>query len=670
MRSRVWRSGAMVVAASLAVIHCGGGGGGSSSPASTPTVSAEGPTALSVTLAQAPEYFGLRWTPPATPFDGYEFEGRSGTGTYTKLHDGLIPNTWTTAYYNAGTSIPELTTCFFRVRVMRGTTPSAYSNEANYRVALFTPSMSEPYPSGSGLSITWLNTSLVADTLLLERGASQGGTTTWTAIPNVPFGTTSWIDKDAPEGVACYYRVTYSKGQDSAQATSSGTATMPMAPPNQIVATPLVEGVHLSWQNMSTVATQVAVMRAPGLDSYPSYQEVAVLPAGTTSYDDTQLATGYYTYRLENRKSGLTSASSSPIQVVTLPPQNGASVTPTMVTLPQSQIVRRGSLGQWFLSGSYANDIRVRVPSGNAWIDHVPTSSLSWSSPYFLLDRKDQPHMVYTRSVVQGSQEVAIMHAWQDGAGWQTEEIARRTLYSSSAMPPLTFALDAQDHLHLLWLKGNGTPQDLEYACKAQNGTWAVEGLTGIPTTPSSLGNYRLAIDPTGQPHVFVGAWQSLFHLTRAGDTWAVETIPSNGASVGWYEFMDGFAPGPDSITFFAPRAHQPYDGSYDLMMFRKEAGSWLPEEVVATTTGYSSFNGWLSASMDGSRFALYYPTSSGNILRVWTSGTWTSTLVGPSSYGNPLLGFDALNKLYLLVPAGWGSTQNSYPYVLYLEQP
>jgi len=619
-----------------------------------------------VSVYQEPALFHFTWTRPTTSFDGYEFEGRVGTGSYAKLHDGLIPNTWTEAFYDAGSGLPELATFSARLRVMRGTTPSAYSNEASLHLPLRAPTVYSAYPVSGGLSISWWNNSQVADTLLLERGVGEG-TTTWTTLPGVPFGSTSWLDRNAPEGVSCLYRVTYSKGQDSARASSYPTTT-PMVAPTQLTATPLVEAVHLAWQNPSTVATETAIMRATGLDYYNSYQQVAVVPAGTTSYDDTQLATGYYTYRLENRKTGVTTAQSDSIQVVTLPPQNGASVLPTLLTLPQAGVIRRGSTGAWFLSGDYTYNPMVRIPSGDSWLDFIPNNAQSWSAPYFLLDSQDRPHLVYTRTVVQGSQEVALMHAWKDEAGWQSEEITRRALYSSSAMSPFTFALDGQDHLHLLWLKSTGSLQDLEYAVKGSDGAWSIEKLSGMSST-FSMGSYRLTLDPTGQPHVVVGAWQDLFHLTRASGSWSVESVPSNGASTGWYDFLGVVSSAPDAVTVLASRAHQPYDGSYDLMMFRKSAGSWLPEEVVLTTTGYASFNGTLAVNKTGTRFGLYHTSSGGGMLRIWTSGVWSSTLVGPSSYGTPQLGFDASDKLYLLVPAGYGSTQSAYPYVLYQEQ-
>ncbi|HLP30894.1 MAG TPA: hypothetical protein VK150_05995, partial [Geothrix sp.] len=629
--------------------------------------SPDGPTELKVSIFQQPALLRFTWSRPTQAFDGYEFEGKVGAGAYSKLNQSLIPNTWTEAYLDMTGGAPELETCTFRMWVMRGTTASPYSNEASVRIPM-TPPTINAYSGQGGLNVSWWNGSSVADTLKLERGVVDGANTTWTSIPTVTFGTTSWLDTSAPEGASCSYRVTYSKGSDSVNAASY-PVTSPMAVPGQPVATPLVEGVQLSWTNPSLVATDVAIMRASGLDAYPSYQQVAVVPLGTTSYTDQSLATGYYTYRLENRKAGLSSTYSSPAQVATLPPQNGASIRPTILGLPQANILRRTSLGAWVLGGSYQYDIQVREPAGNNWITYTPNSAQSWSYPYFLLDSHDQPHMVYTRQVMQGSSEVALMHAWRQDAAWQVEEIARRTLYSSSATNGFTFALDATDRLHLVWLKSGGAAADLEYAIKGADGVWTIEAPTSIATA-SLLGTYKLAVDPTGQPHLFIGAWQELYHLTRTAGTWAQESIPAPGVSVGWYDFMGCAAMAPDACAVLVMRPHQPYDGKADLVMIRKDAGTWQAGEVVFTTDAYLSFQGILTPNKSGSKLALYHVSSSGGVLRVWSAGAWTSTVVGPSNYGLPVLGFDPADRIYLLMSAGWGGSSSLYPYVLYTEAP
>ena len=139
MQGHPWFFRAGILAATLALAHCGGGGSGGSSAPAAPVQDA--PTSLAVSLYQPPAVFHMTWTRPATAFDGYEFECRQGDGAYVKVHDGLIPNTWVEGYYDAGFGATELTTFSFRARVMRGTTPSAYSNEASIRTGLLPPSV-------------------------------------------------------------------------------------------------------------------------------------------------------------------------------------------------------------------------------------------------------------------------------------------------------------------------------------------------------------------------------------------------------------------------------------------------------------------------------------------------------------------------------------------------
>jgi len=656
----------LCLAAALLLAACGGGGGGSA-PSGGGTPNPIGPTGLQVSIYQPPAVLRFTWVRPTDLFDGYNFEGKVGSGSYSKLNETLLPYTWTEAYLDMSGSAVELETYTFRMQVMRGATASPYSNESSVRMGLNPPTVSA-YSDQGQIRVSWWNSSAVADTLKLERGVVDGNATAWTAIPSITFGTTSWTDTSAPEGASCTYRVTYSKGQDSASATSYATST-PMAAPSQPSATALVEGVQLSWTNPSRIATEVAVMRASGLDSYPSYQQVTVLPAGTTSYTDQPLATGYYTYRLENRKSGYSAAYSAPVQVVTLPPQNGASIRPTILELPQTNVIQRTSLGAWVLGGSYQYNIQVREPVGDSWVSYIPSSALSWSAPYFLLDSHDQPHLVYTRQVMQGSSEVALMHAWKKDSVWQVEEVARRALYSYSTS--YTFALDATDRPHVAWLRSGGTIAELEYAVRGTDGTWTVETPSNA-TAQTSLSTFKLVLDPTGQPHLFTGAWQEFYHLTRSGGSWTSESVPATGASVGWYDYMGCVASAPDTCTMFVMCAHQPYDGKYDLTMFRKESGTWQTGEVVFTSDSYSSsFQGTLVSNPSGSKLALYHTSSGGGMLRIRSAGAWTTTVVGPgSSYGTPLLGFDPADKLYMLLPAGWGSSSNHYPYVLYTETP
>lgn len=304
--------------AALALILGCAGGRVTSSPVPT-----EGPTQLAATATFGEIAF--TWTPPVAAFDGYEFEGRSQDGSFVKLNTGLLPNTWTTARLELDPNDPECAEQAFRLRVVRGGIPSLYSNEVSCRNGIRPPSVHSPYPAAGGIQIRWENYSLVADSLLLERGETLDGGTTyaWTALAGVPATATSWIDTGPfVEGAAYGYRVTYGKGEDKAQAVSSYPLTLTMLPPADLSSTSLEGGVRLSWKNQSQIAEEIVVLRAEWADP-PSFQEIAYLPSTATTYEDLALPAGQYTYRVEARKAGISPAASAWVQTTALPPGSG-----------------------------------------------------------------------------------------------------------------------------------------------------------------------------------------------------------------------------------------------------------------------------------------------------------------------------------------------------------
>lgn len=653
-----------------------GCGGGSSVQVPLPTPVPDPPTALSLSFDKNySTYLQLNWTPPSTNFSGYEIQTRVGDGAFENVFNETVPSSWKAARFL--TNAPELSTVTARMRTVRLDQVSSYSTEATARRPLLAPDISwSPIWSSDGIYFSWFKNSLVADTLKLERGLVQG-TTSWTTLDETTSDTREYTDHNAPESMTSVYRITYSKGQDSAQITTDPVTPL-MVAPNQISATPLVEGVHLSWHNSSLVATETAILRATELGDSANFQQIGLVPASTTSYDDTHLATGYYTYRLENRNPIITAVHSTPVQVSTLPPQTGISLLPSVLSLPGAEVIRRSSTGAWFLSGKDLSIAMVRTPIGDSWNDYLSSNTKDWREPYFLLDSHDRPHLVYTRSVDANTWEVALIHDWKEETGWKSEEIARRTLRNSISPGPYTFILDPQDRLQLVWLNSNGSTQDLEYAIKGTDGRWMIQALTGLPTSPW-FDSYRLTVDATGQPHLAIEASQNLFHYTRASGDWTIEPIPSTttGSQGGTDRILGIVASTPDVFTVLATRLHdRDYSSSLvDLVLFRKTKDGWLPEEVIPTAIDRFS-NATLAFNKPGTRFALYYTNVDSTLLGVWINDHWTSTLLsstanGYASYGPRQLGFDASGSLYLILQGGLGSRGSSLvPYVLYQEQP
>ncbi|NTV74948.1 MAG: hypothetical protein HGA66_12165 [Holophaga sp.] len=659
---------------SLVGLSCGGSGG---SGGGTPALN--GPTNLQVTGDLGiSSYLEFSWTAPANKIDGYEFEGALGSGTFTKVGTDLLPAAWTyaSASFNLDV-VPEDSELRFRMRAVLGTAVSPYSNVVASPTGLRKPVFTSTVNGADGIDLKWTNNSSVADTLTLERGTSTtwGGTYDWSVISGVSFGTTAYLDNQAPESTYLAYRVTYSKGAKAVQAISSTLSTSLKAP-TSLVATPMVEGVSLNWVNRSSGATEVVVMRANGITSYLNYQEVAHLAPTATSYQDLMLATGFYTYRVEARKASSSVAPSLSVQVATLPTPGSLSLlAPAIKSMPASVMGALDSSGAWtFAQYKDYTTFEIATPSGTGWLSNPLANASLLVEPKLQLDSHDRPHTVYLRKVLQGSEEVAITHAWFDGAAWKTEEVARRILSGSSPSGGITFTLDQADGLHLAWHKGSYSASGLEYACKDPDGAWKIESLDLVAPAPTSLGSFRLTTDASGVPYVLLGTWQEIFLLQRQGpNQWQWEKVPTGTASTSSYDTMDFMVSYGGDLHVFFTRTHEPFDSvNYsDLCDIRKAGGAWTPIQVVTTTgfTGSTSVS-YFARSLKSDRIAIRFMGTSGQQLLTLNQGTWSTFTLGPSDSNRPYLGFDKNDRFYLLQQIGYSSGTSLSTYVLYSEAP
>lgn len=674
-RPSLWLIVLLGIYSLLGLSGCGGSGSGGGG--GTPALN--GPTNLTVTgNLSLSNYLDFSWTAPANRIDGYEFETAVGSGSFTKLGPDLIPASWTSGIATFDlTALPEDSELRCRMRAVLGTTVSPYSNVVASPIGLRKPVFNSAVNGAEGIDLKWTNNSSVADTLTLERGTSSdnGVTWTWSVIPAVSFGSTAYLDTQAPEGAYIFYRVTYSKGALTAQASSYSLSTSLKAP-TALVATPMVEGVSLTWENHSAGATEVVVMRASDLSSYPSYQAVAHLAPTATSYQDLLLATGFYTYRVEARKASTSATSSLPVQVATLPAPGSLSLlAPAIKAMPPSLMGALDSNGAWtFAQNINYSTYQIATPSGTAWVSNPLTNASALVEPMLQLDSQDRPHTVYLRKVMQGSEEVAITHAWFDGATWRTEEVARRILSGSSPSGGITFTLDGADGLHLAWHKGSYSASGLEYAYKDLDGTWKTESLDVVTPAPTSLGSFRLTTDASGVPYFLLGTWQEIFLLQRQGpNQWQWEKVPTGTASTSSYDAMDLLISYRGDLHVFFTRTHQPFDSANysDLCDIRKAGGAWTPIQVV-TTTGLTSSTAatYFARSLKSDRIAIRFQGSSGQQLLTLDQDTWSTLLLGPSDGNRPYLGFDKNDKFYLLQKVGYSSGTALSTYVYYSEAP
>lgn len=656
---------------------CGGGGSGSS-----PALG--GPTNLSVQWSPVySNYVDISWTAPLDTIDGYQLEERNGSAAFTLLNtNGLLDYRSVATGWSVNTaSLAEDSNLDFRMRAFKGSGSSAYSNTASLHMGLKAPGFTNVTYSSAGVDVSWTNYSTVADTLLLERGifAPASSTYTWTTVPGITFGAVHYLDPNPPEEATVAYRATYSKGAETVSSISY-TVSVGLKAPVNLQAVPLVEGVNLTWQNQSTSATEVVVCRASGLDAYPSYQDLAHLAPGATSYQDLALAMGYYTYRIDARGPNYQTSSSKGVMAVTLPlPGTGPTLAPRLISQPAATGGAMNGSQQWFLAqdSSYnSGPVTIQSPDGAGWTPYLPPNATSLLAPKILLDSLGHPHTVFLRSVVQGGSVQAIVHAWFDGTAWQTEEVARRTLYNTSSATGPAFQLDGADNLKLLWLNSLGTPAGLEYAYKGTGGAWTTETLNVVTPSITLIGNFTLNLDANGAPCVLLTSWQANYFLQRQGPAqWSWEALPASVLQN--MSTLQGtvLSPSGDFTILLTQSNFTGNTFSYQLCQLTRAAGTWGSVQVLLPLgSSDSSLQGaTIRQTPSASRLAICFQSyGSGEILLFRDQGIWTTTTIGPSSYYNypPLAGFDGNGKLHLLLPAASAYNATTMTYVAFDEAP
>jgi len=614
---------------------CGGGGGGAPAPA---------PFTAPSNLAARWETDDLNallltWSIGTGPFDGYEMEARTGTQAF-QAFTGRISPVQSSGLLAVDTSVlPEGTDLAFRMRSVRGTAYSEYSNTATARFGLRVPYIDTPVDDYHAMKLTWCNKSPTADTLLLERGVldTATGAYAWSPLPGVAFGTLAYRDTDLPEYATLRYRVTYSKGADSSRNTSPAVTTTYRLP-GPLTATSLVGGVRLAWKTSAAPAVEMVVSRSTGVEGYGlSYKDVAHLPAGASAYEDLDLPSGMYSYQVQAVLAGGLRASSEPVAVVTQPRREGGpALVASMVTLPAATAGALDSEGRWFLAdsedGSKPN--RIIPPTGDAWT--VPGTSLS--SPQVLLDGQGLPHTVYLQDPVPYGPEKLILHGWFDGSCWRTEEVARRVLASRP-----DFRLGPDGVPRLLWLEAAGR---LEFAMKDPGGAWAAEILDlGLPS-PNIIRSWILALDAAGSPLVVCRANDEHLLQRESPGVWTREELPFDPWT--FRTTLDCVVmPSGDLELVFAREASSTGD---DICALTRAGGAWgAPRVLIPAVSGLTGRSG-IAVSADGARLAMACSVADlGTLLLVRDQGVWSTTILCQARLGPVFVGFDGGGRLKLL---------------------
>jgi hypothetical protein len=627
------------------------------------------------------DYLCFQWTPSNEIIGGYEIEGKVQSQVFTNI-SGIIDPKQSSFGYLLPSNSPECRDYVFRMQTLKNGQFAGYSNEAVYSKGLNLPEIwVDDVNIYDGINLWWGNHSQIANSLILERGVRSGMpgayTWSWAQLPGVDFGNTYFKDISYPEASWIRYRVTYSKDNVSASAQTDYDCYSGMIAPRNLKVKLISSGARLDWENLSTTANEMVVMRKAILAAKTTtFVDIAHLTSDATYYEDTGLSTGGYIYKIEARQAD-SSRGSNEVTIMVIPSTGSLKFDTEIVSMPKSIASVVDSSGNWYLADILDSTPTIIVPNGINWEYHKLDANSTWNAPYILLDKDGFPHAIYLIDVYPGSAEKRVCHAWYDGTEWRAEEIARRTIYADSYLgSSYSFVLDKDGMPHVYWANNNGylTLDDVEYAFKNLDGTWTIERLNSItPEFNPPACSLQLMVDNQKIPHFIVLSWRDIRHLQRtAAGEWTSEPIPIGSLPSDYIAALGAVFYGDSDLKVFFERSHTPYDPnmSYDYCVVSKTTDIWQPLEVIGSRLhdGNQLSISVLAQNMGATRITSTYRGTNNNNLLTYDSNGWGQNIIGLFNWA-PRIGFTAKDKIYILQQiSDPDSSTNMVFYVEYKE--
>jgi len=633
-------------------LGCGGGGGGGETIGAPSGLQAH----WSETAAGA---VSLAWTPSPGEVTAYRIESRLGTGDFALVSPGgTLPSSTTSTTLNLDPAVlPELTGLDFRVCALKNGSKSSFSNVASLTTRLRSPGTPTVDGWVGGLRVTWTNPSTAADAVTLERGAVATYTmagATWARVATLAAGTLQYIDLDVPENAYVSYRLTNAKGQASTASADSYPVHTYLQGPLGLTATGGTERTHLEWTNRSASATALVVTRYDGFSANAIFMDVAVLPPTATSFDDLNVPTGYYSYRVDARMAGDSwGAPSNVAQVATLPVTGSSLVLqPSIESWPATYVGGLTRDGSWVLPVAYGPTTSgFLTGSGSTWAWQPLQDMFQMYVPGLMWDASGNPHLVVGRTLVAGSPVKAIVHAWREGGGWHFEEMVQTELgYGFGALQ--CAALDASGNPVFLWQSAADSTAGVRLAMKVGGG-WQVESVNpGWAQAPQHLG---LALDGSGAPVMLAGKGSNLTLHRRIGPgAWTEEAVPQD-LNGGFFGGMDLLATSDGDLHILACRYDPEAAGAGQILWTRRTSGGWSPVDIIHTHANYHADYALCHLSPAGDQVAVGYTSAVGTWVLSYRQGAWSKVLLGRGEDMPPFIGFTPEGRLRVL--------QNTTPY-------
>ena len=265
------------------------------------------PSSLSAIVQTGPQV-SLTWRDNAINETGFVVERMISGGSFAQIATvGPRTGTGNVTYVNTGV-LPG-NNYIYRVKAVRNTISSTYSNTANAvipAIAAAPTSLVATLQAGPQIRLTWRDNATNETGFVLERQTNAGAFVQIALVPaRINTGSVIYTDFPLVPGNTYTYRVKAVNGIiSSAYATSVSTIvpTLPAAPSNLLATAALVRArpnVTLTWKDNASNEASFTIQRSRNA-TFTQNTAVMTAPANATSFIDTTASSRLtYYYRIQ-----------------------------------------------------------------------------------------------------------------------------------------------------------------------------------------------------------------------------------------------------------------------------------------------------------------------------------------------------------------------------------
>ncbi|MCB1122029.1 MAG: fibronectin type III domain-containing protein, partial [Verrucomicrobiae bacterium] len=267
--------------------------GNEASATTTSGISINAPTNLAATAA-SDRQINLSWTDNSTNETSFRVQRRQGSSSWAEIVS-LAPNS--TSYSDSG--LAQETSYSYRILASNNGAFSSPSNEAS------ATTQGEPAPTPpanlvasartmSQIDLSWSDTSSNETWFRIQRRVGSGN---WADLVDLAANSTNYSDTGLSSNTSYTYRMRAGNATGLSTLSNEASATtptepVPNGPTNLQNASPDFSKISLSWTDNANDESGYRIQRKVGSNNF---EQIAQLPAGTTSFEDTEI-TDYQTY--------------------------------------------------------------------------------------------------------------------------------------------------------------------------------------------------------------------------------------------------------------------------------------------------------------------------------------------------------------------------------------